>query len=72
MKLLEIAFDRRLTFTVGTSSTSGQDNSVIWNNIHHKTVAHDRGGHGHGFPDPGYMDNLIDELKNIGVSENDL
>ena len=73
LRLLEIAFDRRLTFTVGTSATSGADNCVTWNNIHHKTVANDHGGgHGHGFPDQGYMDNLIEELKNIGVTENDV
>lgn len=30
LKLLEIAFQRRLTFTIGTSVTSGEVNTVIW------------------------------------------
>ncbi|KAI4902393.1 hypothetical protein NFI96_019947, partial [Prochilodus magdalenae] len=37
LKLLQRAFDQRLIFTVGTSTTTGADNSVIWNDIHHKT-----------------------------------
>jgi deltex-like protein len=36
-KLLERAFNARLIFTVGRSVTSGQDNVVVWNDIHHKT-----------------------------------
>jgi len=35
--LLRLAFDSGLTFTIGTSSTTGFPNSVIWNGIHHKT-----------------------------------
>ena len=37
LRLLKEAFDARLTFTVGRSVTSGQDNIVTWNDIHHKT-----------------------------------
>lgn len=37
LKLLRIAFDRRLIFTVGTSRSSGIENQVTWNDIHHKT-----------------------------------
>lgn len=36
-ELLEIAFNRRLVFTVGDSVTTGQRNIVTWNGIHHKT-----------------------------------
>jgi len=36
-QLLKQAFDSRLVFTVGRSITIGQDNRVIWNDIHHKT-----------------------------------
>ncbi|XP_070550585.1 probable E3 ubiquitin-protein ligase DTX3 [Ptychodera flava] len=36
-KLLKIAFDRRLTFTIGRSVTSGLTDIVTWNGIHHKT-----------------------------------
>ncbi|XP_027132434.1 E3 ubiquitin-protein ligase DTX3L-like, partial [Larimichthys crocea] len=36
LHLLKKAFDRRLIFTVGTSRTTGMENQVIWNDIHHK------------------------------------
>lgn len=71
LQLLEVAFNRRLTFTVGTSSTSGADNCVTWTTIHHKTTTHGN-SNGHGFPDPGYLDNLMEELKNLGVTKDDL
>ena len=35
--LLRKAFDARLVFTVGKSVTTGADNVVTWNDIHHKT-----------------------------------
>jgi deltex-like protein len=35
--LLRKAFDARLTFTIGTSVTTGVSNTVTWNDIHHKT-----------------------------------
>jgi len=71
LKLLEVAFERRLIFTVGTSATTGHDNCVTWTNIHHKTSSRNDGS-GHGYPDPGYMDNLIEELKNVGVTDADI
>lgn len=37
VKLLRKAFDRKLIFTVGTSRTTGAENQVTWNDIHHKT-----------------------------------
>jgi len=36
-ELLRRAFDAKLIFTVGRSATTGRDNAVIWNDIHHKT-----------------------------------
>lgn len=36
-RLLRKAFDARLVFTVGKSVTTGMDNMVTWNDIHHKT-----------------------------------
>jgi len=36
-QLLRRAFDAGLVFTVGRSNTTGRDNVVIWNDIHHKT-----------------------------------
>jgi len=35
--LLREAFDAGLIFTIGKSNTTGEDNVVIWNDIHHKT-----------------------------------
>ena len=37
LELLRKAFEAHLIFTVGRSVTSGYDNSVTWNDIHHKT-----------------------------------
>ena len=37
LKLLRKAFDQKLTFTIGRSSTTGQNNVITWNDIHHKT-----------------------------------
>jgi len=37
LQLLRQAFDAGLVFTVGRSNTTGHDNVVIWNDIHHKT-----------------------------------
>ena len=68
LKLLILAFKRRLMFTIGTSFTTGQTSTVTWNEIHHKTEP--LGNHsGHGFPDPNYMDNAILELSAHGVTE---
>lgn len=35
--LLKVAFDRKLVFTIGHSRTTGEENVVTWNDIHHKT-----------------------------------
>lgn len=40
LALLRRAFDQKLIFTVGRSTTSGRDNAVTWNDIHHKTSTH--------------------------------
>ncbi|EPQ19853.1 Protein deltex-2 [Myotis brandtii] len=37
LELLKVAWKRRLIFTVGTSSTTGETDTVVWNEIHHKT-----------------------------------
>ena len=36
-KLLNVAFSRRLVFTIGRSRTTGKDGVITWNDIHHKT-----------------------------------
>lgn len=40
LKLLQKAFKQKLIFTVGTSRTSGVEDQVTWNDIHHKTSTH--------------------------------
>jgi len=68
LELLAEAWRRRLTFTIGTSVTTGESNTVVWNEIHHKTsITNDRG---HGYPDPNYLDNVIAELAAQGVEDN--
>uniref|UniRef100_A0A3B5ABD8 E3 ubiquitin-protein ligase n=1 Tax=Stegastes partitus TaxID=144197 RepID=A0A3B5ABD8_9TELE len=70
LRLLLVAWDRRLIFSVGTSSTTGESDTVIWNEVHHKT---EFGSNltGHGFPDPGHLDNVLDELRAQGITEDD-
>ncbi|KAL0979487.1 hypothetical protein UPYG_G00185750 [Umbra pygmaea] len=71
LKQLIIAWDRRLIFTIGTSSTTGESDTVVWNEIHHKT---EFGSNltGHGYPDPNYLDNVLTELAAQGVGEDTL
>ena len=64
--LLREAFDRRLIFTVGRSVTTGMDNQIVWNGIHHKTNTH--GGASHfGYPDPTYFTRVKEELACKGI-----
>lgn len=39
-KLLNVAFSRRLVFTIGPSRITMEDDVIIWNDIHHKTRPH--------------------------------
>ncbi|XP_065196518.1 probable E3 ubiquitin-protein ligase DTX2 [Sycon ciliatum] len=71
LKLLRVAWERRLIFTVGTSSTSGAKDTVTWNEIHHKTE-YSGNGSGHGYPDASYFHNVTAELAAQGVTEADL
>ncbi|KAM6946962.1 uncharacterized protein PEZ65_000673 [Lycodopsis pacificus] len=66
LALLKKAFKQKLIFTVGTSRTSGMDNQVTWNDIHHKTNI-TGGPQGFGYPDPGYLSRVKEELKAKGV-----
>nr|XP_055056500.1 probable E3 ubiquitin-protein ligase DTX2 isoform X2 [Misgurnus anguillicaudatus] len=68
LELLKVAWTRRLIFTVGTSSTTGEPDTVIWNEIHHKTEMMSNVS-GHGYPDPNYLDNVLSELASQGVTE---
>ena len=40
---------------------------VTWNDIHHKTDL--LAGGEHGYPDPNYLDDVIDDLAQHGVVE---
>ncbi|KAI7795347.1 E3 ubiquitin-protein ligase DTX3L isoform X2 [Triplophysa rosa] len=66
LKLLQRAFDQKLIFTVGTSTTSGLTNAVTWNDIHHKTNK-SGGPENYGYPDPDYLKRVKDELKAKGI-----
>ncbi|XP_059924244.1 E3 ubiquitin-protein ligase DTX3L-like isoform X4 [Gadus macrocephalus] len=66
LRLLQRAFDKRLIFTVGTSRTSGSENQVTWNDIHHKTSI-GGGPASFGYPDPDYLRRVKEELKAKGI-----
>ncbi|KAF7646035.1 hypothetical protein LDENG_00194800 [Lucifuga dentata] len=67
LDLLRKAFDQRLIFTVGYSSTTGRGNMVTWNDIHHKTSTHG-GPTCYGYPDPDYLKRVQQELKLKGIN----
>ena len=66
-----MAWKRRLTFTIGRSATTSEENCVTWNEIHHKTELGSNYS-GHGYPDPKYLDNVLDELSVHGITDKDL
>ena len=66
LRKLQIAFDRRLSFTIGTSITTGMSNCVIWNGIHHKT-SRTGGPTRFGYPDATYLNRVSLELASVGV-----
>ena len=68
LKRLKYAWRRGLSFTVGTSLTTGASNVIVWSSIHHKTSMH---GGVHGYPDPGYFANCNEELDNLSVPNAD-
>jgi len=68
VKLLELAWKQRVIFTVGRSMTTGSDNCVIWNGIHHKTSV-SGGPTNHGYPDPTYLNRVQEELASFGITE---
>ena len=68
--MLKIAFDRKLTFTIGTSVTTGVQNTVIWNGIHHKSSL-SGGAVNYGYPDPTYFNRVCEELASKGVNKDD-
>ncbi|CAN9516152.1 unnamed protein product [Ophioblennius macclurei] len=70
LKMLRKAFDRKLIFTVGQSVTTGLQNVITWNDIHHKTNVNG-GPPCFGYPDPDYLYRVREELYAKGVREDD-
>ncbi|XP_061759454.1 probable E3 ubiquitin-protein ligase DTX3 [Nerophis ophidion] len=68
LRLLRKAFDRRLLFTIGQSNTTGLNNVITWNDIHHKTSTWG-GPECFGYPDPDYLNRVQEELRLKGVTE---
>ena len=69
--LLKVSFDRKLTFTVGTSVTTGARNTTVWNGIHHKTNL--SGGSTYfGYPDATYFNRVKEELAAKGVIQDNI
>ncbi|XP_056324784.1 uncharacterized protein dtx3lb.3 [Danio aesculapii] len=66
LALLQRAFDQKLIFTVGTSTTTGVQNAVTWKDIHHKTSPFG-GPQSYGYPDADYLKRVKDELKAKGI-----
>lgn len=64
--LLIKSFKRKHTFTVGDSVTTGRNNVVVWNSIHHKTNT-SGGTLSYGYPDPTYFNRVKLELASKGV-----
>lgn len=67
LSLLQKAFDYKLIFTIGQSRTTGQDDVVTWNDIHHKTSI-DGGSFQYGYPDPTYLNRVVQELAAKGIA----
>ncbi|KAM6269370.1 E3 ubiquitin-protein ligase DTX3L [Porphyrio hochstetteri] len=66
LQLLRRAFNQKLIFTVGQSRTTGAENVITWNDIHHKTSM--SGGPTYfGYPDPDYLQRVRSELKAKGI-----
>ncbi|XP_037101819.1 probable E3 ubiquitin-protein ligase DTX3 isoform X1 [Syngnathus acus] len=65
--LLRRAFEQRLTFTIGTSMTTGLQNVITWNDIHHKTSIWG-GPRCFGYPDPTYLVRVTEELREKGIT----
>ncbi|XP_012255279.2 protein deltex isoform X2 [Athalia rosae] len=68
LRLLHTAFERRLIFTVGRSVTTGREDVITWNEIHHKTELGPSTS-GHGYPDISYLERTLSELAAQGIAD---
>ncbi len=69
LKMLIQSFMRRMTFIVGTSLTTGLQNTVVWAGIHHKTSPY---GGPFGYPDKTYFFRVQEELKVRNIDLNSI
>ena len=69
-RLLISAFRKGLLFAVGTSVTTGRNDTTVWNGIHHKTSL-SGGPTRYGYPDEGYFGRVINELASKGLYPDD-
>ncbi|KAJ8975954.1 hypothetical protein NQ317_011922 [Molorchus minor] len=67
LRLLNVAWQRKLIFTVSRSHTTGCEDVVSWN-IPHKTEI-GPSNNNHSYPDQGYLNRVIRELEALGVVE---
>ncbi|XP_025094067.1 probable E3 ubiquitin-protein ligase DTX3 [Pomacea canaliculata] len=67
LQMLKKAFDHRLVFTIGDSRTTGANDVITWNDIHHKTSIYG-GPESFGYPDAGYLIRVKEELAAKGIT----
>lgn len=67
LRLLNIAWQRKLVFTVSRSNTTGCEDVVAWN-LPHKTEMGPTNS-GHGYPDPNYLNRCLRELEALGITD---
>ena len=65
LELFKKAWKMKLTFTVGRSLSSGENNVITWNDIHHKTSLK-KGPY--GYPDATYLERVTEDLHALGVT----
>ena len=49
--------------------TTGANDCVVWNGIHHKTEVYNRSGH--GYPAPNFLENVTQECNALGIYDSD-
>ena len=69
--MMILSFERRLTFTIGTSVTNGTQNTTVWAGIHHKTNTQG-GSSNFGYPDNTYLTRVSNELAAKNITEEDV
>jgi len=73
LALLRTCFERKLIFRFGISDTTGEQNAICWNGVHHKTSC---SGGGWGYSNDSvvnakYFEQLKIELKHKGITSSE-